>query len=89
MVVGVRLFRTWFQHSVCSLFLRLDFVQSLNVFYFFFIPRYAEFFASYEQDDTIATSGGANVYLRNYNICRKLCLSSLIVLIDISCTQRT
>jgi hypothetical protein len=36
------------------------------------VDRYAEASTSFSTDDTIATSGGANVYVRNYNICRKL-----------------
>ncbi len=35
--------------------------------------RYAEASFSIASDDTISTSGGANVYVRNYNICRTLC----------------
>ena len=33
---------------------------------------YAESSYSTASDDTIAISGGANVYVRNYNICRKV-----------------
>jgi hypothetical protein len=36
------------------------------------VDRYAEASTGFSTDDTIATSGGANVYVRNYNICRML-----------------
>jgi hypothetical protein len=37
----------------------------------YLVCSYIENSYSTANDDTIATSGGANVYVRNYNICRE------------------
>jgi hypothetical protein len=60
--------------STCCMSHHRDFPSCMHHHVLHSFSRYAEGSASFATDDTLILGNGANVFVRNYNICRSFCL---------------